>query len=78
MKREEVEWANIGMTVSECAKVLRVSERTVADLLAAGKLDSCARLVGKEWRISHDGLNLWLARGGGRKRNKAKQAEDEE
>ena len=78
MKREEVEWANIGMTVAECAKVLRVSERTVADLLAAGKLDSCARLVGKEWRISHDGLNLWLARGGGRKRNKAKQAEDEE
>lgn len=77
MKREEVEWNPVGMTVSECAKALRVSERTVADMLAAGKMDSCAKLVGKEWRISYEGLKLWLAQGGGRNRNKA-EAETEE
>ena len=78
MKREEVEWAKIGMTVGECAKVLRVSERTVADLLAQGKLDSCAKLIGKEWRVSHEGLKLWLAQGGGRNRNKTEHKEEAE
>ena len=75
VKHEKLEWPSIGMTASEAAQVLRVSERELRDMLARGELDSCARIVGREWRISHDGLKLWLMQGGGRKRNNA-EAED--
>ncbi len=50
----------IAFTIKEAAEALKVSERTVRDLLAAGKMDDCARLVGKKWRISPTRLRNWL------------------
>lgn len=58
-------------TIEEAAQALKVSVRTVRDLLASGEMDDCARLVGRTWRISPTHLREWL-RGG-----KGKQAEEE-
>lgn len=54
----EPEWPCIGMTVEEAAQALRVSARTVQDMLAAGKLPG--RLVGNKWRLSPNGLDAFL------------------
>ena len=52
------EWPVIGMTVEETARALRVSFRTVQDMLAAGKLPG--RLVGNKWRVSPKALDAFL------------------
>lgn len=56
-----VEWPPLGMTVAETAKALRVSHRTVQDMLAAGEMPG--RVVGNKWRISHAAIDAWLATG---------------
>ena len=76
-KYEQKEWPTIGMTVDEVAKVLRVGKREIQDMLARGEFDDCARIVGRTWRISHEGLAEWLKRGGGRK-GKATETEDKD
>ena len=52
------EWPVIGMTVAEAAKSLRVSARTVQDMLAKGKLPG--RMVGNKWRLSPKALDRFL------------------
>ena len=52
------EWPTIGMTVTEAAQALRVSPRTVQDMLAAGQLPG--RLIGNKWRISPRALDRFL------------------
>ena len=61
-------------TIEETAQALKVSERTVRDLLAAGEMDDCARLVGRSWRISPTRLKDWL-RGGKGKRSALQKEE---
>lgn len=56
-----VDWPPLGMTVAEAAKALRVSHRTIQDMLAAGELPG--RMVGNKWRLSHAGIDSWLASG---------------
>lgn len=58
-------------TIEQAAQALQVSERTVRDLLAAGEMDDCARLVGRSWRISPTRLRDHWLRGG---KHKAAQA----
>ena len=53
-------------TIEQTAAALQVSTRTVRDLLAAGEMDSCARLVGRSWRVSPTRLRDWLQGGKGR------------
>ena len=67
-KTEAREWPvePIALTIDEAAHALKVSRRTVQDLLARGELDSCARLVGKKWRISPTRLKDWLQGGKGK------------
>ncbi len=55
---QEPDWPLVGMTVEEAAKALRVSARTVQDMLAAGRLPG--RLIGNKWRISPKALNSFL------------------
>ena len=55
---QEPDWPLVGMTVEEAAKALRVSARTVQDMLAAGRLPG--RLVGNKWRLSPKALNNFL------------------
>jgi len=55
---QEAEWPLVGMTVEEAAQALRVSARTVQDMLAAGRLPG--RLIGNKWRISPKALNNFL------------------
>lgn len=56
-------WPILGMTVDEAAKVLRVNERTIRDMISA-RPDFPARLMGgkggKSWRIDYDALKRWL------------------
>ena len=62
-------------TIEEAAAALKVSERTVRDLLAAGEMDDCARMVGRSWRISPTRLrDHWLCGG----KHKAAQADETE
>ena len=51
-------WPHVGMTVAEAAKCLRVSARTVQDMLAQGRLPG--RIVGNKWRISPKALERFL------------------
>ena len=55
---QDPDWPLVGMTVEEAAKALRVSARTVQDMLAAGRLPG--RLIGNKWRISPKALNSFL------------------
>ena len=55
---QEAEWPLVGMTTEEAAQALRVSARTVQDMLAAGRLPG--RLIGNKWRISPKALNNFL------------------
>ena len=64
-------------TIEEAAQALKVSVRTVRDLLASGEMDDCARLVGRTWRISPTRLRDWL-RGGKGKRTEAEEEPQEE
>lgn len=47
-------------TPKEVAKLLRVNERTVLNLIAAGELK--AHRVGRQYRISQEQLDEYLAR----------------
>ena len=71
----------IGLTTEETAQALRVSVRTVRDLVARGELP--ARMVGNKWRISPKALDEWLAGDGvkpskPRKRANLSETEKEE
>jgi len=75
------EWPLVGMTVDEAAQSLRVSRRTVQDMLAAGKLPG--RLVGNKWRVSPAALERFLdgyehdkAEGGGPDETAAPDADE--
>ncbi len=52
------DWPFVGMTVDEAAASLRVSRRTVQDMLAQGRLPG--RMVGNKWRISPQALERYL------------------
>lgn len=52
------EWPFVGMTVQEAAQALRVSTRTVQDMLSQGRLPG--RLVGGKWRVSPAALERFL------------------
>ena len=54
----EPEWPVIGMTIAEAARSLRVSARTVQDMLAKGRLPG--RMVGNKWRLSPKALDRFL------------------
>ncbi len=58
---ETPDWPAVGMTVEECAKVLRCNAKTVRELIKSGGLP--ARTVGRGYRIDHDALKAWLAEG---------------
>lgn len=47
-------------TVKEVAAILRVNERTVLNLIAAGDLK--ATQVGRQYRISQEALDDYIAR----------------
>lgn len=69
----------IGMTIEEAARSLRVSARTIQDMVARGELP--ARMVGNKWRISPKALDEWLAGDGvkpSKPRKRANKAEAEE
>jgi len=53
------EWPFVGMTVEETAQALRVSRRTVQDMLSQGRLPG--RLVGNKWRVSPKAVDAFLA-----------------
>jgi excisionase family DNA binding protein len=48
------------MTLSDAAEYLRVSERTILRLIAAGEL--VAHKVGRQWRLSKVDLQAFLNR----------------
>jgi excisionase family DNA binding protein len=47
-------------TVQEVADILRVNERTVLNLIAAGEIK--ATQVGRQYRISEEALNDYIKR----------------
>ena len=55
---EATTWPLIGMTLEETANALRVNQRTIQDLLSAGKFPG--RKVGNGWRISPQAVEAWL------------------
>ena len=73
-KQEAQATEPFAFTIEEAAQALKVSVRTVRDLLASGEMDDCARLVGRTWRISPTRLRDWL-RGGKGKRTEAETEE---
>lgn len=58
---EIIDWPNIGMTVDECAKALRVDRKSIFSAIQENRLP--ARKVGKGWRIDPDAVKAWLATG---------------
>ena len=62
-KYEAPEWPTVGMTIEECARVLRCNERTVRDLIKNEGLP--ARFIGRGYRVDIDALKEWLAEGDG-------------
>lgn len=58
---EAPEWPTVGMTVEECARVLRCNVKTVRELIKSEGLP--ARFVGRGYRIDLDALKAWLAEG---------------
>ena len=67
-KQEAQATEPFAFTIEEAAQALKVSVRTVRDLLASGEMDDCARLVGRTWRISPTRLRDWLRGGKGKGR----------
>lgn len=53
------------LTISEAARLLKLSERTVYDLCRQGRLAGAAK-VGGQWRLDEDKLIAWMAGGGER------------
>ena len=51
------------LTISEAARLLKLSERTVYDLCRQGRLAGAAK-VGGQWRLDEDKLIAWMAGGG--------------
>jgi excisionase family DNA binding protein len=57
---ESIDWPQIGMTLDEAAKALRVDSKTLRALIKAG--DFPARKVGVGWRIDPEAVKRWLAK----------------
>lgn len=53
------------LTISDGAKILKLSERTVYDLCRQGRLAGAAK-VGGQWRIDEENLVAGMAAGGER------------
>ncbi len=51
------------LTINEVAELLRLGERTVYDMLRAGRLPGAAKVGGK-WRVDREKLVAWVAAGG--------------
>ena len=49
------------LTVRQAAELLQAEERTVRSWLRQGRIPG--RRIGREWRISEDGLHRWLNSG---------------
>ena len=77
-KKETQATDPFSFTVEQTAEALQVSTRTVRDLLAAGEMDECARLVGRTWRISPTRLRNWLRGGKGKKTEAEAEEEPQE
>ena len=57
---EKIAWPHIGMSLEECADVLRIDRKLMFRALADGLP---ARKIGRAWRISPKALEDWLASG---------------
>lgn len=66
---EKIDWPTLGMTVDETTVVLRVDRRSVIKSMKEDGLPW--RKVGRSYRISHNALEAWLARGGMEKLSEA-------
>lgn len=51
------------LTINEAAALLKLSDRTVYEMLRGGRLPGAAKVSGK-WRIDKRKLLAWLAKGG--------------
>ena len=51
------------LTIDETAALLKLSDRTVYEMLRTGRLPGAAKVSGK-WRIDRDKLLAWIAKGG--------------
>jgi excisionase family DNA binding protein len=51
------------LTIDETAALLKLSDRTVYEMLRNGRLPGAAKLAGK-WRVDRDKLLAWVAKGG--------------
>ena len=54
----------IGYTLEEIAEALRIHPETARKLLNSGELPG--RKIGREWRISPQAVEAWLASGHGK------------
>ncbi len=51
------------LTIDETAALLKLSDRTVYEMLRTGRLPGAAKVSGK-WRIDKAKLLAWIAKGG--------------
>ena len=51
------------ITIEQCCKLLKLSDRTVYGMLRAGRLPGGCKVAG-QWRVDKDKLLVWLANGG--------------
>ena len=51
------------LTISEVARLVRLSEKSVYKLAQAGRLPGAAK-VGNQWRVNREELLAWLKAGG--------------
>ncbi len=58
------------LTVAEAAALLRIGERTAYKLVRDGRIPAVK--VGNQWRIEKGAFEAWLARGGERAHQDAK------
>lgn len=70
---ESPDWPVVGMTIDECARVLRCNAKTVRELIKCEGLP--ARIVGRGYRIDIDALKAWLASGAGEGRGRGGEQE---
>lgn len=51
------------LTIDEMAARLKLSDRTICEMLRGGRLPGAAKISGK-WRIDKRKLRAWIAKGG--------------
>lgn len=51
------------LTIDETAALLKLSDRTIYEMLRNGRLPGAAKVSGK-WRVDRDKLLAWIAKGG--------------